>query len=82
MSAYNKRATIYLEPELHKALKFKAAESSKSISELVNEAVKESLAGYADDNETDWLDQCFQLMDSAEADSGEIRWKREDLYDI
>ncbi len=82
MSTYNKRSTIYLEPELHKALKIKAAESSKSISELVNEAVKESLAGYAEENETDWLDQFFQLMDKAEADSGGTRWKREDLYDL
>lgn len=39
-----KRATIYLEPALHKALKIKAAETSVSLSELVNEAVRESLA--------------------------------------
>ena len=39
-----KRATIYLDPALHKALKIKAAEASVSISELVNEAVREALA--------------------------------------
>ena len=38
-----KRSTIYLDPNLHRALKIKAANSSKTISELVNEAVKQSL---------------------------------------
>ena len=34
-----KRATIYLQPKIHKALKLKAAETDSSISDLVNEAV-------------------------------------------
>ena len=38
-----KRATIYLEPELHTALKVKAAHTERSMSELVNEAVRQSL---------------------------------------
>lgn len=38
-----KRATIYLDPKLHKALKLKSAESNQSLSELVNEAVRRSL---------------------------------------
>jgi plasmid stability protein len=38
-----KRATIYLESELHTALKVKAAHTERSMSELVNEAVRESL---------------------------------------
>ena len=38
-----KRATIYLNSELHRALRVKAAETEYSISELVNEAVKNSL---------------------------------------
>ena len=37
------RATIYLEPQVHRALKLKAAETSSSISEIVSDAVKESL---------------------------------------
>lgn len=44
-----KRATIYLDPALHKALKIKAAETSVSLSELVNEAVREALAEDAED---------------------------------
>ena len=38
-----KRTTIYLDPALHKTLRLKAVVVSKSISELINEAVKESL---------------------------------------
>ncbi|MDR4498721.1 MAG: hypothetical protein MRK02_12505 [Candidatus Scalindua sp.] len=44
MSAKTKRATIYLDSELHKALRIKAAETEHSISELVNDAIKYSLA--------------------------------------
>lgn len=38
-----RRSTIYLEPLLHKALKLKAAENDRSVSDLVNEAVRLSL---------------------------------------
>ena len=38
-----KRATIYLDPELHTALKVKAAHTERSMSELVNDAVREAL---------------------------------------
>jgi post-segregation antitoxin (ccd killing protein) len=47
-----KRATIYLDPQLHKALKLKSIETSKSISALVNQAVKDALAKDAADIET------------------------------
>ncbi|MGD0845675.1 MAG: CopG family transcriptional regulator [Geobacteraceae bacterium] len=39
-----KRATIYLDEELHKALRMKTVVTSKTISDLVNEAVRYSLA--------------------------------------
>jgi hypothetical protein len=39
-----KRATVYFDPFLHRALRLKAAATERSISELVNEAVKASLA--------------------------------------
>jgi hypothetical protein len=45
----NKRATIYLEVPLHRALRLKSAETEASISELVNAAVRHSLAEDADD---------------------------------
>ncbi len=44
-----KRATVYFDPILHKALKLKAVETSTSISDLVNAAVKEALAEDAED---------------------------------
>jgi hypothetical protein len=44
-----KRATVYFDPIIHKALKLKSIETSKSISELVNKAVKEALAEDAED---------------------------------
>ena len=44
-----KRATIYLEEPLHKALRLKAAETDASISELVNSAIRRSLSEDADD---------------------------------
>ncbi len=44
-----KRATVYFEPHLHRALRLKAAETDTSISALVNDAVKEALAEDAED---------------------------------
>lgn len=39
-----KRSTIYFQPEIHRALRVKAAETGESISELVNQAVRQALA--------------------------------------
>ena len=39
-----KRSTVYLDADLHRALKVKSAETEYSISELVNEAVRKDLA--------------------------------------
>lgn len=44
-----KRATVYLEPSLHKALRVKAAHTDHSLSELVNAAVRRTLAEDAED---------------------------------
>ena len=49
MATQNKRTTIYLEPELHKALRLKAANNSKSVTELINNAIRESLSEDAED---------------------------------
>ena len=49
MATQTKRATIYFDPNLHKALRLKAVETSRSVSELVNEAVREALSEDADD---------------------------------
>ena len=39
-----KRSTVYFDPYIHKALKLKSIETSRSISDLVNDAVKAALA--------------------------------------
>ena len=49
MATSSKRATVYLDPILHKALKLKAVETSRSISDLVNTAVREALSEDAED---------------------------------
>jgi len=49
MSSTQKRATIYLDPELHRALRVKAAETDRTMSDLVNEAIQLALAEDAED---------------------------------
>jgi predicted DNA-binding protein len=49
MATKTKRATIYFDPNLHKALRLKSVETSRSVSEIVDEAVKEALAEDAED---------------------------------
>ncbi len=48
-TAKSKRVTIYFDPELHRALRLKSAETEHSMSELVNEAVRLLLAEDAED---------------------------------
>ncbi len=48
MSA-TKRATVYFDESLHRALRLKAAETDQSISELVNTAVRTTLREDAED---------------------------------
>lgn len=49
MTTQTKRATIYFDPDLHRALRLKAAETSRTVTDLVNAAVREALAEDADD---------------------------------
>jgi hypothetical protein len=44
-----KRATIYFDAEVHRALRLRAAACNRSISDMVNEAVSMTLAEDADD---------------------------------
>jgi hypothetical protein len=43
MGELSKRSTVYFEPEIHHALRVKAANTHQSVSEVVNEAVRLSL---------------------------------------
>ena len=49
MATLTKRATVYFDPAIHRALRLKAAETLRSISELVNDALRDSLAEDAED---------------------------------
>jgi hypothetical protein len=49
MKAMQKRATVYFDPQLHRAVRLKAVETEKSLSEVVNDAVRQSLAEDAGD---------------------------------
>lgn len=49
MPHLTKRSTVYMEPDLHRALRLKSVETSRSMSALVNEAVREMLAEDAED---------------------------------
>ena len=49
MGADAKRATVYFDPEIHRALRLKSATTERTISDVVNEAVKLSLAEDAED---------------------------------
>jgi plasmid stability protein len=44
-----KRATVYFQADIHKALRLRAAANDRSISDLVNDAVRVSLAEDATD---------------------------------
>ncbi|MFT5349451.1 MAG: hypothetical protein ACI9MF_000264 [Gammaproteobacteria bacterium] len=49
MNSNPKRATVYFDPVLHRTLRVKAAETERSVSDLVNEAVQISLTENAED---------------------------------
>jgi hypothetical protein len=49
VKASQKRATIYFDADLHRALRLKAVDTDRTISELVNEAVRLRLAEDSED---------------------------------
>ena len=44
-----KRSTIYFDPDLHRALRLKAATLDRSISDVVNDAIRQTLSEDAED---------------------------------
>lgn len=52
MANLSKRATVYLEPNLHRLLKVKAAETSSSISEIINQLLRQEFLEDAEDIES------------------------------
>lgn len=52
MSNLSKRSTIYFDPAIHQALKVKSVISSRSVSELVDEAIRQVMVEDQEDLET------------------------------
>jgi hypothetical protein len=48
----------------------------------VNALIRNLLEQTVKTDSIQWLDECFALMDRANAHSRGKRWKREDLYDV
>jgi hypothetical protein len=46
-----KRVTVYFDPALHRLLRLKSAETDRSVSDLVNDAIRAVLAEDAEDFE-------------------------------
>lgn len=49
MTTLTKRATVYLDPVLHRAVRLKSIETERSVSDLVNDALRDELAEDAND---------------------------------
>ncbi len=49
MRTLTKRSTVYLDPVLHRALRLKSVETERSVSDLINDAIRDELAEDADD---------------------------------
>jgi hypothetical protein len=52
MSTLSKRSTIYFEPAIHQALKMRAVSSNVSVSEIVDEAVRQLMREDKEDLQT------------------------------
>ncbi|MGB7209994.1 MAG: hypothetical protein WBD27_15145 [Pyrinomonadaceae bacterium] len=49
MAVEHKRATIYLEPDLHRAVRIKSAHTNRTISDIVNESLRNALSDDQED---------------------------------
>jgi predicted DNA-binding protein len=70
MPEKSKRTTIYLNADLHRALRLKSASTSRPVSDLVNDAVREALTEDAEDIEA------FEVRDKEPLISYEEMLKR------
>lgn len=70
--------TISLDEPLLKSGRQYAEKHGTSVNALIRNLLEKTVAS----DSMDWVDECFALMDRANAKSGGKRWKREDLYDV
>ena len=69
--------TISLDEDLIKSGRRYAEKHQTSLNALIRKLLDQTI----NIESTDWLDECFNLMDQAGGDSKGRQWKREDLYD-
>lgn len=70
--------TISIEEKLLKSGRQYAEKHQTSMNALIRTLLEQTVKR----DSTQWLDECFALMDRANARSKGKRWKREDLYDV
>lgn len=70
--------TISMDEDLLKSGRRYAEKRNTSVNALIRKLLEQTVNPQSEE----WLDECFNLMDRAGADSGGKTWKREDLYDV
>ena len=70
--------TISLNDSLLKASRKYAQQHGISLNSLIRKLLKETV----EYNSTNWLDECFNLMDKTKGNSKGKKWNREDLYNV
>ena len=68
--------TISLDEDLIKSGRQYAEKHQTSLNALIRNMLEQTVRLQSEI----WLEECFKLMDRANANSGGQRWKREDLY--
>lgn len=70
--------TISINENLLKLGKKYVEKHNTSLNALIRKLLEETVKYQS----TDWLDECFNLMDKTKSNSQGRKWKREDLYDV
>ncbi|UCF03290.1 MAG: hypothetical protein JSV14_06525 [Deltaproteobacteria bacterium] len=70
--------TISLDEELLKSGRRYAEKHNTSLNALLRDLLEQMVKPQS----TAWLEECFQLMDRANASSHGKRWTRKELYDV
>ena len=69
--------TISLDEELLKSGRKYAEKHQTSLNALIRKLLEDTVRLQSND----WLEECFNLMDRADANSKGKKWQREELYD-
>jgi len=68
--------TISLDKDLLQSGRRYAEKHQTSINSLIRKLLEQTVRSQSDD----WLEECFDLMDRANANSGGRKWNRDELY--